>query len=94
MINIKAGDIKLFRMAAGRVVNGLGRLHFLNCNARDGADASTLVAADAVFGEEIKPIVAIFGEGGFFVRVGKSDASMRILGRGPEDGRGSPPKSP
>ncbi len=92
MINVKAGDVELFWVAAGSVVEGLRSLHLFYCDAGYGADARTLVAADAVFGEKVEAVVAIFGEGGFFVGVREGYASMRG-GLAPlRDSRGAPAK--
>ena len=74
MVNIKARDIKLFGVAAGRMANRLRGLDLLNRDTGDRTDTSTLVAANAVFSKKIQAIVAVFGEGRFFVGVGKGYA--------------------
>ena len=71
MVNIKARDIKLFGVAAGRMVNRLRGLDLLNRDTGHRTDTSTLIAANAVFSKKIQAIVAIFGEGGFFMGVRK-----------------------
>ena len=91
MIDVETSNVELFRMAAGRVVDSLGDFYFLNRDAGYRADAGALVAADAVFGEKIEPVVAIFGHGGFFVGVGEGYAPVRHRsGALPDDGGPSP----
>lgn len=91
MVNVKAGDIKFFWVAAGRVVDRLGGLYLLNCDAGYRADAGALVAADAVFGEKVEPVVAIFGHGSFFMGIGEGYAATgRGFGALP-DSRGPSP---
>jgi hypothetical protein len=75
MVNIKARDIKLFGVAAGRMANRLRGLDLLNRDTGHRTDTSTLIAANAVFSKKIQAIVAVFGEGGFFVGVGKGYAA-------------------
>ncbi len=69
MVNVKAGDVEFFRVAARCLMDGLGGFDLFDGNAGDRADTGALVAADAVFGEEMKAIMAIFGEGGLFVGI-------------------------
>jgi len=71
VVNVKAGDVELFRVAARCMMDSLGGFDFLDSNAGDGANTGALVAANAVFGKKMQAIVAIFGEGGFFMGVRK-----------------------
>jgi hypothetical protein len=53
------------------MMDSLGGFDFLDSNAGDGANTGALVTANAVFGKKMQAIVAIFGEGGFFMGVRK-----------------------
>jgi hypothetical protein len=57
------------------MMDSLGGFDFLDSNAGDGANTGALVAANAVFSKKIQAIVTVFGEGGFFVGVGKGYAA-------------------
>jgi hypothetical protein len=61
------------------MMDGLGGFDFLDSNAGDGANTGALVTANAVFGKKMQAIVAIFGEGGFFMGVGKGYTACRGL---------------
>lgn len=91
MIDVETSNVELFRMAAGRVVDSLGDFYFLNCDAGYRADAGALVAADAVLGEKIEPVVAIFGHGSFFVGIGEGYAPPRSGPGALQNGNRSPP---
>jgi len=79
MVNIKAGNVELFRVAACGVMDSVGGFDLFDSNTGDGANTSTLVAANAVFSEKVEAIVAIFGERGLFVGVRERDATYRSL---------------
>lgn len=78
-------------MAAGGLMDRLGGLYFLNRDAGYRADASALVAADAVFGEKIEPVVAIFGYRSFFVGIGEGYTPPRSGPVALQNGSRSPP---
>jgi len=61
------------------MMDSLGGFDFLDSNAGDGANTGALVAANAVFGKKMQAIVAIFGEGGFFMGVRKGYTACRGL---------------
>ncbi len=92
MIDVETGDIELFRVAAGCVVDSLGSLYFLNRDAGHRADTGALVAADTVFGEKVESVVAVFGHGSFFVGIGEGYTPASSGPGTLPDSRGPPPK--
>lgn len=93
MVNVEAGDVELFRVAACRVMDSVGGFDLLDGNAGDGANTGALVTANAVFGEKMKAIVAIFGEEGLFVGIGEGYTACGSLRGVVNSGRASADRS-
>jgi hypothetical protein len=53
VVNVKAGDVELFRVATCCMMDSLGGFDFLDSNAGDGANTGALVTANAVFGKKM-----------------------------------------
>ncbi len=75
MVNVKARDVKLFRVATRRRSERCLSLLLFDGNAANGANAGAFVAADAVFSVEVEAIMTVFGEGEGIMGIRQGDAS-------------------